>query len=691
MSRYKDILKRLLLILLLTVMLCSLNGQALIAGDSGPKWHEDPESVTPVFIPYWLLAYYLDSLDFIINLDKLSSLTNLEQLQYARIPPELAEAAKGFREGGTGLTDSFIDLYKLWEKARGLVAERKFSEAYAVYRQMLAGLPQARSDVTEVKAAVIASGLYLNIDKLSGSNPLRAEYERVMEKISLIEELHEMMEKPLVDLEKIKEMVNLIEPGLLEQITALLNLPPEELEKALQNLNPEIILQLLKNTDLTLEIEPDTAFVGDEVNFRGRLTCEGQPLAGREIKIMLDRETAASATTNGSGEFRGTLRLPYSYRPTAEAQAFYFPSGNDVVRYLESSSPVVTINVLYYEANLTLHQEGAAYPGRDAVLVGEFDYGSAPVPPERQVTVYIDSTEAGEFASGGTFRTAVSVDSNILPGKHTVTALAAASGRYAPVTGTCTLDVKLAVPVLTLNMPGIGLLPGPLGFSGSLTSEVGPLSGAVVKVSSGKDQVELSTAKDGTFSGKLGLGMSPDLIGTQPVRLEIRPAEPWNAPLTVTRNVFMINWVTCGLLLVLMLALAYLIPRLMKRWHVAAHRKPEPGVVFPKPSAVPVPVEAQVEQVKAGKTEEEAATNPVVYWYHRVIQFIQEMTRRIRRPQETLREYAREVSRLLGPLSEYFYELTLLVEKRLYSGRPPEKEDVEKSRSRAEEILRWKG
>jgi hypothetical protein len=55
-------------------------------------------------------------------------------------------------------------------------------------------------------------------------------------------------------------------------------------------------------------------------------------------------------------------------------------------------------------------------------------------------------------------------------------------------------------------------------------------------------------------------------------------------------------------------------------------------------------------------------------------------------PQQTLREFAKESSRVLGPVAKYFIELTKIVERLLYSQYRATVEDVENSRQLSHKI-----
>jgi hypothetical protein len=76
----------------------------------------------------------------------------------------------------------------------------------------------------------------------------------------------------------------------------------------------------------------------------------------------------------------------------------------------------------------------------------------------------------------------------------------------------------------------------------------------------------------------------------------------------------------------------------------------------------------------------EEFANPIIYTYRWVLKLVQALTRAVLKPNMTLREYAAANGRLLGPLSKPFLELTLLVERRLYSRHQPTPEEIDKSR-----------
>jgi len=94
---------------------------------------------------------------------------------------------------------------------------------------------------------------------------------------------------------------------------------------------------------------------------------------------------------------------------------------------------------------------------------------------------------------------------------------------------------------------------------------------------------------------------------------------------------------------------------------------------------------------KNNTEKEEEAKNPVLYWYRIALKFVQDFTKKMLKPHQTLREYGREVSRVLGPAGKYFLELTYLLEKRLYGKHETDANDNQQSQQLAAEIQKQAG
>jgi hypothetical protein len=198
---------------------------------------------------------------------------------------------------------------------------------------------------------------------------------------------------------------------------------------------------------------------------------------------------------------------------------------------------------------------------------------------------------------------------------------------------------------------------------------------------------------DGAFSTKIGLGLGFNLLGTQGITLQVQPQEPWNAPLTSTKNIFLINYVALLLILIVLAALAVYLPRRFKKWFAVqpAKKTKLPGFVLPAPpplhqSKIGISTKAQ----ESPQRPEETA-NSVSYWYRIALRLVQSITKLILAPHQTLREYGQEASNKLGPAGKHFLQLTYLIEKRLYGKRQPDASDIQKSKDLTREIQKETG
>ncbi|MFC2044599.1 hypothetical protein ACFLT8_05360 [Chloroflexota bacterium] len=70
----------------------------------------------------------------------------------------------------------------------------------------------------------------------------------------------------------------------------------------------------------------------------------------------------------------------------------------------------------------------------------------------------------------------------------------------------------------------------------------------------------------------------------------------------------------------------------------------------------------------------------ISYWYQLLVRVIQATAKIFLKPQQTLREFASEISKALGPAAKYFLELTKMVESLLYSPYIPTEVDIENGR-----------
>jgi hypothetical protein len=639
--------------------------------------HEDPVTADSVYSGVALLQYYSDALDQVLNRDEEGTQDLLIKAPFTNIPPQLQSPVQNFASNGIYLSRSLSDLFKLWEQEYVLVDQYRLDEAAQIQRQIAESLPLSRTQLSQIKASAISTGAYLDPDSPRAGKQLKLMYGDVWSKIQRLNDMLDLLERPIIFLD---DPDKISEPS---QIGAPTSSGPSTLfgHPFINLTNINKIIGSSQSTALTLNIFSNSAFVGDSVRFSGRLSSNGEPLAGKKIDILLNKSTYITAITDAQGVLQGELQIPFWYFPQLAIQAIYYPRGDDIGLYLGSASPTVDLHLLYYSTDLSVRADNPAHPGREASVYGVFDYGQSPSVNRDGAELYLDDIYFGSFNLSPNFTLRLSLSPGVAPGQHIIVISVPANGRYPGVNASCTLNVTRAAVILDLNTPGIALIPGSLGLVGNLHSSIGPLQNANVTFEVGSDRLETLTALDGSF--KTEFRMAPDfsLLGSQTITIRVQPQEPWNAPSTTTHSVFMINVINCGILIVILIYLSFYLPRRVKNWLGSATRRTASHVEAVMPIQEPV-YEADSPTDKSIELPDENNQSPdsIFNRYRVVLKVVQSITRVLLQPQQTLREYARENFLRLGSAGRYFYEFTLLIEKALYSHHRPTAEDLEKGR-----------
>ena len=641
-------LKKGILVAITCVLISSTISPSVFAAEP----HEDPETAKQVFSAISLFRYYSTSLASVLKREPAEVEARLEKMPFANVPQSLKGVTNNFTVPSIDIAYLVVDIHQELVALRTLMEQFRFEEALELANRTSIKLIQADSKLGQIEMATKTTGRILGVPSAPEDSTLRKSYNELLEVIAKIRGLLDLYEDLVANL--------LRENG-----------------------------ELLSPTELTLKVEPRVAFVGDNIHLEGVLTSKGKPLAGREIDILVNGSQYVTAKTRLGGYYEGKLQVPYRYIPEMELQALYYPREKDIGLYISSLSPVIRLQVLFYEAELTVTVEDKAYPGLETIVSARFDYGQSPPLKEREVEIYLDDALITEVRTGEEFSQKIKLDPEIDVGEHIITVSAAADERYAPVVASAILDVTKALPILDINLPGIAMIPGSIGLGGKLYSEVGPLSEALVKMGLGKSQVEVVSSENGTFDAEIKMGMGFSLIGSQNLAIQVIPQEPWHATLTTTRNIVIINTVNCGGILILLVFLGIYLPgRLRRRIGAYSLRRARPAVAAAQPEPTPVYSESVLTPAlpEEGIETSKEPRNRIFSWYRLVVRLIQGITKVLMKPQQTLREFSGETSRLLGPAAKYFTELTKTVERLLYSPYRPTKRDAERSKELSHNI-----
>ena len=662
--------------------------------------HQDPATARPMYSAISLLRYYSAALDGVLQKNPSQVEDQLKKMPFANIPPSLEAAAGDFASSGIDLSHLVMDIEDDLSRWQALVVQSRFDEADELAELVLATISRAHIELDNIEKATGATDRELRASLAPADSDLRLAYDGLRQRIDRIRDmldlyarlLEEVLPKSVITGE-FSEFAGIT----LEEYLRIKGLTVDDISR-LTGISVEVLSQLagvtveelLRPTEITLKVEPVVIFVGGNVNLEGRLTGEVGPLAAREVVILLNGSPYMTVLTDNEGYYREMLTVPYWYVSNLDIRALYYPQDEDIGHYLASLSRVVTIEVLFYQAGLEITTEDKAYPGRETTIAGRFDYGQYPPLAEREVEIYFNSLLVSEIAVSQAFEQPISIAPETEVGRHIITVSSAAVGRHAPVVSSAVIEVTRATPVLNLGLPAVALIPGSVELDGRLYSEVGPLNGALVTVGLGESQIELTSNENGALDGEIRVGMGLGVIGRQDMAVQVLPQEPWHRPLITTRSLVMVNMVNCGGIIAILVLFSILLPVVLRRRSRIYAEAPVAAPVVAITPYRPTPVYSQEVRLpvikRPGALDRGQPRNVILAWYRFVVGVIRVVTRVMLKPQQTLREFAGESHRILGPAARYFLELTKMVERLLYSQYQPTNEDAGKSRKLSRDI-----
>ena len=621
--------------------------------------HEDPDTARTVFSGLSLFKYYSGALDYVLQRNPAEVDFRLQKMPFANIPPGMERSAGIFTDNCMGVSRDIAAISDGHLKLIELLQQFRVQEAAAQANRLADNITQARSELERLEGAAASAGEYFKATSPKAGADLKNSYQEVLHKI--------------------------------DRIRKMLDLREDTLKSAMAN------SEELKYRELTLGIQPVSVYVGEDIQFEGRLASEGRPLAGRDINVTLDGSPFIEAVTDADGRYSGKLRVPYWYIPQIKVQALYYPKGDDVGTYIAAVSPEVAVELLFYQADLGLELDSKAFAGLAATVAGRFDYGQDPPPAQRDVEIYLDDNFTAGLKAATAFRQKIGISPDTELGKHDVSVSAAAFGRYAPVIAGGVLDVARASPILEMEIPGIAMIPGSFTARGRVHSEAGPLAGVVAVIKLGKAQARAITGEGGRFEVDLTTAWDLSLTGSQDLLIEIMPQEPWISPLSEVRSMIVLNIINTGAALLLLALLGFYLPgRLKKRFGASTGTKTRRAVPAGVPQTAPIyvrEVTAAAVSAEGSVIDEGAGRIPaephaaILYFYRLAARLVLKISKAIFKPQQTLREFAAEHGGVLGPAAKYFMQLNSMVERLLYSPHRPAEEDKVNSQQLSRSIM----
>lgn len=415
-------------------------------------------------------------------------------------------------------------------------------------------------------------------------------------------------------------------------------------EDYLESIEDGLDLGSLTITSLTLDVEPSSVYVGEEVTVSGRLSGTGG-LEGKVVEVKLG-DDVTSFVTGIDGQYEGTITVPYIYQESMDVRATYWPRGDDVSVFSPASA-VVELELLF-DVPVLEYTVSDVYPGKLWNVSGAVEVNGVGVPGS-SVSILLDGTgissvtdETGAFnarymapaALGETVNATISV---------------APSGVVSGVSESFILPVSRVPLSLVVDASSLVFSGGFAQLNCRVEAGGVELDGCQVRVDGVEDKVGYS--EDGFVQIKLYTDLGR-VSGDSGFSVRATPVEPWIRGASFGGSFYVVSSILVfGLALSIGVA-AYYIYR-----NLNGDEYPDVDDLYVTPQAEDV-IEAEPTGVYA--------------LYAMALRVVFGITGLFLGRSETIREYLARIGEVLGGrVFELFRELSLLYERWLY-GRPGE-------------------
>ncbi len=632
-----------LLVVILSFIFTGMNA-VVMAAEEDLVQHEDPEAVTTYYDGIAILGYYTQLMDHVLQGAYEQAGTLRDKEPFANVPEDLSESLGDFGDTSVKMSGLIARIESEIEQMKQLVSQFRFEERVVIEEETQKKLVEARLDLAPLEEAVITVGKEFGINSENDNDSLGDAHIELYRKIDQLADLLEFF---------------------TELIKGIPTTPQAE----------------LLETEITLVVAPEDAFVGDWILVEGELCSGGTGLDGRQVVILFNGIPHTKMESDSNGKFESLLHLPYQYESkTITVEALYYPQDADIGTYLGSISIPVTVQLMSYTASLQLETAGKAYPGLDIVLNGQFNYGSSPVLPMRTVEIYLDGKLILTSDMQQSFEQKISLDPEMTVGEHRLLFVALSHERYAPSSSEIVLDVAKAMPIVEFKSSRLVFMPFDLKIKGRVYSELGPVEDARVEIDFGSCKVQAMTSAGGIFNCTLTTGFNVSLVGSEELTVNVYPEAPWLSSGSDARKIITVNPIVIMLMFAMLVAVMVVwLRRFGKRRQshrnmmIAASRIQDVTKVGPASGK-----SGNSRSHDGAEIKEEREF--ILRIYSKLIVSLQAVTGVVLKPQTTFREFVNQVGPKLGLASDYLEQLNRIVERVLYSKEVPADSEVERSK-----------
>jgi len=619
--------------------------------------HEDPNTSAQTLDAYSFLTNYADILGLVASRAYENASKLIEQLKFVSIPDDLRYIINRYSDLTLELIDGLDNADRQLDQAEKLLNQYRLNEAKQVLENAGILVAKAKILLNDLQEATFTLSQRLGVFAASVDGKVTEAYSRLQEILNRLQEL----------IDRLHELLTRLNQGI------------EQIEQ-----------QELKPTEITLTVNSTQVIVGEYLTASGKLTTNGQGLAFRTVTLLLDGDQVANITTNAEGIYYATIQIPYRYVHSMTLKALYTPINVDRGVYLAAVSSTLTINVVFYETTLETNIPSIGYPGLSLKVNGYIKSNNGLPLSDRTVRIFFDGNQVskGVSANNGSFSFQVHIRAQMAIGEHNLKVDVEAKGFYAGISQSRTVNITKMATQIEVQAPSFVMLPAGIYIEGKVNSNSAPLIGATVKVELSGTTASTTTIGEGRFNVTLNIPLSSVFAGDQALNLTVIPAEPWQNSRRIQLNIFVLNSVNVGLVLLAFIPFGALLYTKIKL--TRSKFKPQRGELKQTKVATVVGSETSIEAAlpSIAKVKFLGIKGKIIEEYVRALKVIESVTNSSLKAQMTLREFLAEVMPKIGKTADSFGKLTDLTEKCLYSPKLPEIEEGKAAMELAEKIMR---
>jgi len=445
----------------------------------------------------------------------------------------------------------------------------------------------------------------------------------------------------------------------------------------------------LKRTELSLNLNTTRLFVGESCLASGRLFSGGENLSNRVVMLFLDGENVADSLTDDNGMFFVTFAIPYNYVDTVNVSAVFGPVGDDRLVYFGSSSPVVVVDVLFFETLVEVSLPSDVFPGLGFTVNGRVVSDSGVGLGGRFVSFYWNGDLVGEVQTGqsGEFVYASIVGSD-LQGQFSFGIEVDAEGVYDGVFREYVVFVKRIGTIVDVDVPSYVIVPAGVFVEGYVRSVSGDsLDDALVTLELSNNSVAVKSFDGGKFNGTIYMPLNLVFVGYQELSVSVDPVEPWQDSFVKRTSVFVVNPFNIGLLSTAFISVGIVFYSRFSASRSKARRMKKED--RPSPDSKKESMKMGIEDFSVLPSRNfSGVKGRIADAYVRALRSVESYTGVSLSSDMSLREFLVIADPKLNKVSLYFGELTFLVERLLYSDYRPHKKKALDAELWAENVVR---